>query len=171
MTLGATAGTALEGDTVTISTAQASAISANTAKTSMTLGTTSSTALAGDTDITVSAQKKEYRLERMILILCNTLGLKFEHLVRAVDVASASFVPYARFKLVEVNDNELYTGTSDQFVDVGTPSSEYCGDYSTYGNTNACPDDYSTRHALTMCATTTCGAPDFSATGSCCVPT
>jgi hypothetical protein len=43
--------TALVGDTTTISGAQASAITANTAKTSMTLGTTGSTALAGDTRI------------------------------------------------------------------------------------------------------------------------
>ena len=43
--------TALVGDTTTISTAQANAITANTAKTSMTLGTTGSTALAGDTRI------------------------------------------------------------------------------------------------------------------------
>ena len=41
--------TALVGDTTTISGAQASAITANTAKTSLTLGTTGSTALAGDT--------------------------------------------------------------------------------------------------------------------------
>jgi len=43
--------TALVGDTTTISGAQASAITANTAKTSMTLGTSGSTALAGDTRI------------------------------------------------------------------------------------------------------------------------
>ena len=43
--------TALVGDTTTISGAQASAITANTAKTSMALGTTGSTALAGDTRI------------------------------------------------------------------------------------------------------------------------
>ena len=42
---------ALAGDTTTISTAQASAITANTAKTSMSLGTSGSTALAGDTKI------------------------------------------------------------------------------------------------------------------------
>ena len=42
---------ALAGDTTTISTAQASAITANTAKTSMSLGTSGSTALAGDTNI------------------------------------------------------------------------------------------------------------------------
>ena len=43
--------TALAGNTTTISTDQANAITANTAKTSMTLGTTGSTALAGDTKI------------------------------------------------------------------------------------------------------------------------
>jgi len=48
---GTSGSTALAGDTTTISGAQASAITANTAKTSMTLGTTGSTALAGDTRI------------------------------------------------------------------------------------------------------------------------
>ena len=42
---------ALAGDTTTISSSQASAITANTAKTSMSLGTSGSTALAGDTNI------------------------------------------------------------------------------------------------------------------------
>ena len=49
--LGTSGSTALAGDTTTISGAQASAITANTAKTSMTLGTSGSTALAGDTKI------------------------------------------------------------------------------------------------------------------------
>ena len=49
--LGTSGSTALAGDTTTISTAQASAITANTAKTSMSLGTSGSTALAGDTNI------------------------------------------------------------------------------------------------------------------------
>ena len=43
--------TALAGNTTTITTDQANAITANTAKTSMRLGTTSTTALAGDTRI------------------------------------------------------------------------------------------------------------------------
>ena len=42
---------ALAGNTTTISSSQASAIIANTAKTSMSLGTSSTTALAGDTNI------------------------------------------------------------------------------------------------------------------------
>lgn len=49
--LGTSGSTALAGDTTTISGAQASAITANTSKTSMTLGTSGSTALAGDTNI------------------------------------------------------------------------------------------------------------------------
>ena len=48
---GTSSPTVLAGDTTTITTAQASAITANTAKTSMRLGTTSTTALAGDTRI------------------------------------------------------------------------------------------------------------------------
>ena len=42
---------ALAGNTTTISSSQASAITANTAKTSMSLGTSGTTALAGDTNI------------------------------------------------------------------------------------------------------------------------
>lgn len=50
--LGTTAGTALEGNTTTISAAQASAITANTAKTSFPgFGTTAGTALEGNTSI------------------------------------------------------------------------------------------------------------------------
>ena len=49
--VGTSGTTALAGNTTTISTDQANAITANTAKTSMTLGTTGSTALAGDTKI------------------------------------------------------------------------------------------------------------------------
>ena len=48
---GTSSTTVLAGDTTTITTDQASAITANTAKTSMRLGTTSTTALAGDTRI------------------------------------------------------------------------------------------------------------------------
>ena len=48
---GTSSTTVLAGDTTTITTDQSSAITANTAKTSMRLGTTSTTALAGDTRI------------------------------------------------------------------------------------------------------------------------
>ena len=48
---GTSSTTALVGDTTTISKAQDSAITANTAKTSMSLGTSGTTALAGDTKI------------------------------------------------------------------------------------------------------------------------
>ena len=46
---GTSSSTALAGDTTTITTAQANAITANTAKAGMVLGTTNKTALAGDT--------------------------------------------------------------------------------------------------------------------------
>ena len=55
--------TALVGDTTTISGAQASAITANTAKTSMTLGTTGSTALAGDTKIPTYETSSDTNIE------------------------------------------------------------------------------------------------------------
>ena len=56
MVLGTTAGTALAGDTTTITSGQATAITTNTAKTSMVLGTTAGTALAGDTTTITSDQ-------------------------------------------------------------------------------------------------------------------
>jgi len=56
MTLGTTSSTALAGDTTTITGSQASAITANTAKTVLALGTSSSTALAGDTTTITSSQ-------------------------------------------------------------------------------------------------------------------
>ena len=51
MVLGTTAKTALAGNTTTISTAQANAITANTAKTSMVIGTGANEAMAGNTTI------------------------------------------------------------------------------------------------------------------------
>ena len=57
--LGTSSTTALAGDTTTISTAQANAITANTAKASMVLGTTNKTALAGDTTTISTAQANE----------------------------------------------------------------------------------------------------------------
>ena len=53
---GTSSSTALAGNTTTISTAQANAITANTAKASMVLGTTNKTALAGDTTTISTAQ-------------------------------------------------------------------------------------------------------------------
>ena len=55
--------TALVGDTTTISGAQASAITANTAKTSMALGTSGSTALAGDTKIPTYETSSDTNIE------------------------------------------------------------------------------------------------------------
>ena len=56
---GTSSTTALAGDTTTISTAQANAITANTAKASMVLGTTNKTALAGDTTTISTSQANE----------------------------------------------------------------------------------------------------------------
>lgn len=98
--LGTTSGTALAGDTTTISTAQANAITANTAKTSfpgfgttagtalegdtslLQLGTTSSTALAGDTTTITTAQANA--------ITANTAKVSADGLVTThSDVSSA----------------------------------------------------------------------------------
>ena len=190
MTLGTTSGTALEGDTTTISGAQASEITANTAKVSMALGTSSSTALAGDTTTISGAQASEitantaktgvtasqasaitantakpdpYRLEKMVLLLCNTLGIKFEHLERAVD---GTFDPYERFSAIQVNDDDLYsTDSNSNLVDVTTATAAALCSTKT---DVACPTGLSNKHALARCAAATCVASDYGLDGGCC---
>jgi hypothetical protein len=190
MALGTTSSTALAGDTTTISGAQASEITANTAKVSMALGTTSSTALAGDTTTISGAQASEitantakigvtasqasaiaantakpdpYRLEKMVLILCNTLGIKFEHLERAVD---GTFDPYERFSAIQVNDDDLYsTDSNSNLVDVTTATAAALCSTKT---DVACPTGLSNKHALARCAAATCVASDYGLDGGCC---
>ena len=190
MTLGTTSSTALAGDTTTISGAQASEITANTAKVSMALGTTSSTALAGDTTTISGAQASAitantaktgvtasqtsaiaantakpdpYRLEKMVLLLCNTLGIKFEHLERAVD---GTFDPYERFSAIQVNDDDLYsTDSNSNLVDVTTATAAALCSTKT---DVACPTGLSNKHALARCAAATCVASDYGLGGGCC---
>ena len=186
MALGTTSSTALAGDTTTISTDQASAITANTAKVVLTAAANSGLTISGsaisanlasgaikdaldavEAADTTTAVQKEYRLERMVLVLCNTLGIKYEHLVRAVD--EGSFDPYGRFSAIQVNDDDLYsTDSNSKFVDVTAVSTALCSTYTNYAT--SCASGYSNRHALTMCASGTCAASDFTASGSCCVP-
>ena len=186
---GTTPGTSLEGDTTTISAAQASAITANTDKVSMTLGTTPGTALEGNTTTISAAQASEitantaktgvttsqtsaivantakpdpYRLEKMVLLLCNTLGIKFEHLERAVD---GTFDPYERFGAIQVNDNDLYSNASNSnLVDVTTATAAALCSTKT---DVACPTGLSNKHALARCAAT-CVASDYGLNGGCC---
>ena len=186
---GTTPGTSLEGDTTTISAAQASAITANTGKVSMTLGTTPGTALEGNTTTISAAQASEitantaktgvttsqtsaivantakpdpYRLEKMVLLLCNTLGIKFEHLERAVD---GTFDPYERFGAIQVNDNDLYSNASNSnLVDVTTATAAALCSTKT---DVACPTGLSNKHALARCAAT-CVASDYGLNGGCC---
>merc|ERR1712166_719783 len=136
LTLGPAATQAKAGDTTTITNDQIAEIQVNTNKKVLKAGTGISISADGETitanvlsgnirnaldaieaaDTTTAAQK-EYRLERMILILCNTFGLKFEHLVRAVDVSV--FDPYERFKFVEVTNDSPDLCTSVNTVCVG----------------------------------------------------
>jgi len=173
MALGTTSSVALAGDTTTISTAQAQVITANHAKVSMVLGTTSSTALAGDTTtisgaqasaITANTAKPDpYRLEKMVLLLCNTLGIKFEHLERAVD---GTFDPYERFSAIQVNDDDLYsTDSNSNLVDVTTATAAALCSTKT---DVACPTGLSNKHALARCAAATCVASDYGLGGGCC---
>ena len=116
---------------------------------------------------TTTAVQKEYRLEKMILVLCNTLGLKYEHLVRAVD--EGTFDPFERFSAIQVNDDDLYsTDSNSKLIDITAVSSALCNSYTNYAS--ACASGYSNRHALAMCASGTCAASDFTASGLCCVP-
>ena len=186
MTFGTTGGVALEGDTTTISTAQSNAITANTAKVVLTAAANSGLTISGsaisanvatgvikdaldavEAADTTTAVQKEYRLERMVLVLCNTLGIKYEHLVRAVD--EGTFDPYERFSAIQVNDDDLYsTDSNSKLVDVTAVSTALCSTFTNYAS--ACASGYSNRHALAMCASGTCAASDFTASGLCCVP-
>jgi len=116
---------------------------------------------------TTTAVQKEYRLEKMVLVLCNTLGIKYEHLVRAVD--EGTFDPYERFSAIQVNDDALYaTDSMYKFVDVTAVSTALCSTYTNYDS--ACPSGYSNKHALARCASGTCAPSDYTASGLCCLP-
>ena len=187
MALGTTSSTALAGDTTTISGAQASAITANTDKVVLTAAADSGIAISGagaiSADVTAGPIKvaldavssgdttalsqTEYRLERMLLLLCNTLGLEFAHLVRAVD--ATTFDEYARFGAIEVNKNDLYTQTSNQWVAVTAMSTQLCSAGLAANNALGCDGSLVRRHALTYCAAATCDSDDFSSTGTCCI--
>ena len=168
-----------------ITTVQSDAIAANTAKLVLTAAADSGIAIdvagaisanvatgvikdaldAIEAADTVTAVQKEYRLERMVLLLCNTLGIKYEHLVRAVD--EVTFNPYERFSAIQVNDDDLYsTDSNSKLVDVTAVSTALCSTKTDV----ACPTGYSNKHALAMCATGTCASSDFTASGLCCVP-
>ena len=171
-----------------ITTVQSDAIAANTAKLVLTAAADSGIAIdvagaisarmdtgaikdaldAVEAADTVTAVQKEYRLERMVLLLCNTLGIKYEHLVRAVD--EGTFDPYGRFSAIQVNDDDLYsTNSNNKLVDVTTATAAaLCSTYTNYAS--ACASGYSNKHDLAMCATGTCASSDFTASGLCCVP-
>ena len=187
---GTSAGTSLEGDTTTITSGQASEITANTAKVGITSGqataitaNTAKTGISGaqasaitantaKTGVTVSqasaitantAKPDPYRLEKMVLLLCNTLGIKFEHLERAVD---GTFDPYERFSAIQVNDDDLYsTDSNSNLVDVTTATAAALCSTKT---DVACPTGLSNKHALARCAAATCVASDYGLDGGCC---
>ena len=99
----------------------------------------------------------------MVLLLCNTLGIKFEHLERAVD---GTFDPYERFGAIEINDNDLYDGNSgNNLVDVTTATAAALCSTKT---DVACPTGLSNKHALARCAAATCVASDYGLDGGCC---
>jgi len=99
-----------------------------------------------------------YRLEKMILLLCNTLGVKFEHLARAVD--EVPFNPYASFSATQsggsayddhpdANDFIGYTESIRQLCSVGMANNVNFKCFS------------EEKHALSYCAGAACADEDF----------
>jgi hypothetical protein len=108
----------------------------------------------------------EYRLQKMILLLCNTLGVKYEHLERAVD--AATFKHYARFENVHLNFPELYgalavVGDHKITTTAIGNSLSLCS-----SDTNGCTGDGTIKHALALCADNPCVPADFVDGGHCC---
>ena len=77
-------------DKTGITTAQANAITANTAKTSMTLGTSGSTALAGDTTTISTTQANE-------ITASTTLGSKLNVVTRVADANKSTAITFGEF--------------------------------------------------------------------------
>ena len=102
MTLGTSGTTALAGNTTTITTDQAYAITANTAKTSMTLGTTGSTALAGDTTTISTAQANE-------ITASTTLGSKLNVVTRVADANKSTAITFGEFTTTVVGKTTTYS--------------------------------------------------------------
>ena len=91
MTLGTSGTTALAGDTTTITTDQANAITANTAKITFPgLGTTAKTALAGDTTTISTAQANE-------ITASTTLGTKLNVVTRVADANKSTAITFGEF--------------------------------------------------------------------------
>lgn len=91
MTLGTSGTTALAGNTTTITTDQANAITANTAKTTFPgLGTSSTTALAGDTTTISTTQANE-------ITASTTLGSKLNVVTRVADPNKSTAITFGEF--------------------------------------------------------------------------
>ena len=115
-----------------------------------------------------------YRMEKMMLILCNTLGINYNHLERAA--GSTQFNPYLRFQQIELNRADLHgadASTYDKKVDVTAAfTNALC---STKDAAITCVlksgTGYVIKNALARCAGASCVASDFEITGSCCTKT
>jgi len=77
-------------DKTGITTSQASAITANTAKTSMTLGTSGSTALAGDTTTISTTQANE-------ITASTAIGSKLNVVTRVADANKSTAITFGEF--------------------------------------------------------------------------
>ena len=117
-----------------------------------------------------------YRMEKMMLILCNTLGINYNHLVRATSQSETNFSPYLRFEQIELNQADLHgadANTYDKKVDVTAAfTNALC---STKDAAITCVlksgTGYVIKNALARCAGASCVASDFEITGSCCTKT
>ena len=103
MTLGTSGSTALAGNTTTISTAQANAITANTAKITFPgLGTTGKTALAGNTTTISTSQANE-------ITASTTLGSKLNVVTRVADVNKSTAITFGEFTTTTTNKGTIYS--------------------------------------------------------------
>ncbi len=143
--LGTTSTTALAGDTTTISTAQANAITANTAKTSFPgFGTSAGTALEGDTTtittdqanaITANTAKNSYPSADATKLAGIATGAE----VNVIDAVVDDTTPQLGGDL-DVQANEIKTSTSNGNVKLnpdGTGCVEIMGDGTSSGTTGA----------------------------------
>ena len=126
--------------------------------------TASADAATASADAAVTtADALHYRLENMILLLCNTLGIKYGFLTREVD--SASFNPYARFGAIQV-DKDLYAQGASPIGTTTLP--QLCADPTLTAAWTTCSPGFSNKHDLAYCAADSCDSSDFGS-GVCCI--
>ena len=112
-----------------------------------------------------------HKMEKMFQVLCNTLGIKYSHLVRAV--GKTSFEHWERFAAIELNNNALHGANKDKLVDVTTTATlALCttygpsGDKKCFGQSTAALGTNVKKGV--PCIGIACADTDFLITGPCC---